>query len=162
MTPQEFRRAFRRHWVALALIFPLTAMVVGGSAKAADAYAEAKRFEEAASGTMAGYEGFTREDMDVLRARKIRHSLAALLIVPFAVFGLVGCVAQIASSPWAGGCLVRSGLSGVALGGIEVLLLRKQIGSMWLLGPFVSLLGVGIAMLGLLAKRGGRANELPG
>ena len=153
MTPQELRQAVRRHWLALVLLFPLTAMVVGGLAKGVDAYAEAKRYEEAASGTMAGYEEFTREDMDVLRARKIRHSLAAFLIVPFAVAGLAGCIAQVASTPWAGDCLMRTGMSGVLLGGVQALLLLKQIGNMWLFGPFVSLFGLGLAVFGFRTRR---------
>lgn len=139
--------------MALALLFPLTAMVVGGLAKGADAYAEAKRYEEAVSGTMAGYGGVTREDVDVLRARKIRHSLAAFLIVPFAVAGLAGCVAQAASATWAGDCLVRAGMSGVLLGGLQALLLLKQIGNMWQLGLFVSLFGVGLGVFGLRTRR---------
>lgn len=146
MAPETFQWAdWRRRIPALLLLFPLIALGVGGLAAGTDSFMKAKEYESAAAGTMAGYEGFTREDMDTLRTRAMRRAAAAFLLCPFAIAGLVAALGDLARSKWARSAHVRAGMVGICSGAVQGILLWGQLGAMWLLGVFVALFGVLLA-----------------
>ena len=126
-----------RRILALVLLFPLLALFIGGLAVGVDSYQRAKRYEEAAAGTMADFEGYTRDDLEQLRAQRTRHALASVLLVPFAVMGLTGCLAEVTEAGWRRRALSRAGFTGLLCGGLQVVLLWKHTGNMWGLGIFV-------------------------
>ncbi|NOY82724.1 MAG: hypothetical protein GXP31_17135 [Kiritimatiellaeota bacterium] len=147
MAPETFQWAeWKRRIPALLLLFPLIALGVGGLAAGTDSFVQAKEYERAAQGTMAGYDGFTREDMDTLKARAMRHAVAAFLLCPFAAAGLTAVIGELAAADWARSLYVRAGLLGISIGAVQVLLLWGQIGTMWLLGAFVGLFGAGLTV----------------
>ncbi len=146
MAPETFQWSeWKRRIPALLLLFPLIALGIGGLGAGTDSFVQAKEYERAAQGTMAGYDGFTREDMDTLKARAMRHAAAAFLLCPFAAVGLAAVLGELAAAGWARRLYVRAGLLGVCIGALQALLLWGQIGTMWLLGVFVGLFGVLLA-----------------
>jgi len=147
MAPETFQWVdWKRRVPALLLLFPLIALGVGGLAAGVDSFVKAREYESAAAGTMAGYEGLTREDMDTLRTRAMRHAAAAFLLCPFALAGLAAAFGDLARVKWARRAHVRAGVVGICCGTVQGALLWGQLGSMWLLGGFVVLFGMLLAV----------------
>ena len=156
---------WKRRVVPILLLFPLITLTVGGLTVGVDSYARAKEYERAVKGTMQGYEGMTREDVDTLRIRAMRHALAAFVLTPFAIVGLAAVLGELAGSDWSGMAYIRCGVLGIACGLAQVFLLRGQIGTMWMLGVFTGafslLLGFhGVRLQRRRAKREARGEEV--
>jgi hypothetical protein len=135
-------------------------MTVGGLAVGLDSYTKASAYADAAEGTMEGFEGYSREDVETLQVRAMRHALAAFLLVPTGILGLVGCAGGIALAGWHRAMVLRTGGLAIVSGAAQVALLWVgQLGRMWIMGIALMVFGLVFVGWGLAARRVGDGPE---